>query len=150
MSPNRNNGAQQQYTVISEPDKQQLLPNGLLDPINSFQKASKQCEVHHSVLHNHNHHLHHHHQAAQVAAGAGPSRVQHRKGDVNFCRAWLNKFPSRSKRIDVISRIFFPLMFALFNLVYWTTYLFREDEISERLNRKAAALADASRRQRDF
>lgn len=48
---------------------------------------------------------------------------------VNFCRAWLNKFPSRSKRIDVISRIFFPKMFALFNLVYWTTYLFREDDI---------------------
>ncbi|RWS18247.1 Neurotransmitter-gated ion-channel-like protein [Leptotrombidium deliense] len=40
---------------------------------------------------------------------------------------WLSKFPTRSKRIDVISRIFFPLMFAVFNLVYWTTYLFRED-----------------------
>ncbi|XP_028966732.1 glutamate-gated chloride channel [Galendromus occidentalis] len=45
----------------------------------------------------------------------------------NLCRSWLSRFPTRSKRIDVISRIFFPLMFALFNLVYWTTYLFRED-----------------------
>ncbi|KPM09428.1 Neurotransmitter-gated ion-channel-like protein [Sarcoptes scabiei] len=45
----------------------------------------------------------------------------------NWCKRWLSKFPTRSKRIDVISRIFFPLMFALFNLVYWTTYLFRED-----------------------
>ncbi|RWS13514.1 Neurotransmitter-gated ion-channel-like protein [Dinothrombium tinctorium] len=45
----------------------------------------------------------------------------------NCCSLWLSKFPTRSKRIDVISRIFFPLMFALFNLVYWTTYLFRED-----------------------
>ncbi|XP_055640469.1 glutamate-gated chloride channel isoform X2 [Toxorhynchites rutilus septentrionalis] len=35
---------------------------------------------------------------------------------------------SRSKRIDVISRITFPLVFALFNLVYWSTYLFREEE----------------------
>jgi len=46
----------------------------------------------------------------------------------NLCRSWLSRFPTRSKRIDVISRIFFPLMFALFNLVYWTTYLFREDD----------------------
>ncbi|XP_076042596.1 glutamate-gated chloride channel-like isoform X3 [Oratosquilla oratoria] len=46
------------------------------------------------------------------------------------CRSWLSKFPSRSKRIDVISRITFPLVFALFNLVYWSTYLFREGDES--------------------
>ncbi|XP_055689304.1 glutamate-gated chloride channel isoform X7 [Lutzomyia longipalpis] len=46
----------------------------------------------------------------------------------NCCRSWLSKFPTRSKRIDVISRITFPLVFALFNLVYWSTYLFREEE----------------------
>ncbi|XP_071519348.1 glutamate-gated chloride channel-like isoform X5 [Panulirus ornatus] len=44
------------------------------------------------------------------------------------CGSWLSKFPSRSKRIDVISRITFPLVFALFNVVYWSTYLFREEE----------------------
>ncbi|XP_045110005.1 glutamate-gated chloride channel-like isoform X2 [Portunus trituberculatus] len=44
------------------------------------------------------------------------------------CASWLSKFPSRSKRIDVISRITFPLVFALFNVVYWSTYLFREEE----------------------
>ncbi|XP_022251200.1 glutamate-gated chloride channel-like [Limulus polyphemus] len=48
---------------------------------------------------------------------------------INPCKAWLNKFPSRSKRIDVMSRILFPLMFALFNLVYWTTYLLRQEDI---------------------
>lgn len=46
----------------------------------------------------------------------------------NCCRTWLSKFPTRSKRIDVISRITFPLVFAMFNLAYWSTYLFREEE----------------------
>lgn len=45
----------------------------------------------------------------------------------NFWSRWLNKFPNRSKRIDVISRIFFPLMFGMFNVVYWVTYLWRDD-----------------------
>ena len=31
--------------------------------------------------------------------------------------------PDRSKRIDVVSRYLFPLVFAVFNLAYWTTYL---------------------------
>lgn len=44
----------------------------------------------------------------------------------NCWRSWISKFPTRSKRIDVISRIIFPVMFALFNLIYWTTYLVRE------------------------
>ncbi|XP_076322621.1 glutamate-gated chloride channel-like [Tachypleus tridentatus] len=48
---------------------------------------------------------------------------------INPFKAWLNKFPTRSKRIDVMSRILFPLMFALFNLVYWTTYLLRHEEM---------------------
>ncbi|KAL0818722.1 hypothetical protein ABMA28_008054 [Loxostege sticticalis] len=46
----------------------------------------------------------------------------------NCCRLWMSKFPTRSKRIDVISRITFPLVFALFNLAYWSTYLFREED----------------------
>lgn len=46
----------------------------------------------------------------------------------SICRSWLAKFPTRSKRIDVISRITFPLVFALFNITYWSTYLFREDK----------------------
>ncbi|XP_014241092.1 glutamate-gated chloride channel isoform X1 [Cimex lectularius] len=49
----------------------------------------------------------------------------------NCCRTWLSKFPTRSKRIDVISRITFPLVFALFNLTYWSTYLFRENSDGE-------------------
>jgi anionic glutamate receptor len=30
---------------------------------------------------------------------------------------------SRAKRIDVISRFIFPLLFAIFNLAYWLYYL---------------------------
>ncbi|XP_046452192.1 glutamate-gated chloride channel-like isoform X1 [Daphnia pulex] len=43
-------------------------------------------------------------------------------------RSWISKFPSRSKRIDVMSRIIFPVVFALFNFAYWGTYLFFENE----------------------
>lgn len=129
-----NNNEQQHQQPVTE---KQLLSNGGLVGVNSFQfqnSTNKQCEIHHSLLRaNQNSQLTTHHQLHH------PGGVQHSRGpttagkkgaaNVNFCRAWLNKFPSRSKRIDVISRIFFPKMFALFNLVYWTTYLFREDDI---------------------
>ncbi|XP_051158681.1 glutamate-gated chloride channel isoform X11 [Leptopilina boulardi] len=49
----------------------------------------------------------------------------------NCCRSWLSKFPTRSKRIDVIARILFPLVFAFFNLAYWSTYLFRDEAESD-------------------
>lgn len=35
----------------------------------------------------------------------------------------LSRFSSRAKRIDVISRFIFPLLFAIFNLAYWLYYL---------------------------
>ncbi|XP_015790733.1 glutamate-gated chloride channel isoform X1 [Tetranychus urticae] len=41
---------------------------------------------------------------------------------------WLARFPSRSKQIDVLSRICFPVCFLCFNLVYWTRYLNAEDQ----------------------
>ncbi|RWS30047.1 glutamate-gated chloride channel 1 protein-like protein [Leptotrombidium deliense] len=41
--------------------------------------------------------------------------------------SWLSRFPTRSKRIDVMSRICFPLLFAIFNVFYWTTYLMRKE-----------------------
>ena len=38
----------------------------------------------------------------------------------------LNKFPSRAKKIDVLSRVIFPAIFAFFNISYWTFYLTQE------------------------
>lgn len=45
----------------------------------------------------------------------------------------LSKFPSRAKRIDVISRVIFPMVFAVFNLAYWLYYLFAKSK-SPQLN----------------
>ena len=45
------------------------------------------------------------------------------KKNYNFLMSWLNKFPSRAKKIDVISRVTFPAIFAGFNLYYWCYYL---------------------------
>ena len=51
---------------------------------------------------------------------------------VTHCwRSWISNFTSRSKRIDVISRIIFPVMFALFSLTYWTTYIHYESNQDE-------------------
>ncbi|KAG1670324.1 Glutamate-gated chloride channel [Nymphon striatum] len=64
----------------------------------------------------------------------GPSVEKIRECEVhmqprrNFLKTWAKKFSSRSKRIDVMARIAFPIVFALFNLVYWSTYLLRMDE----------------------
>ncbi len=53
---------------------------------------------------------------------------------LDFCQCWrgmstwlAKKFPSRSKRIDVVARILFPLVFAIFNLSYWTFYLLQHE-----------------------
>ena len=48
------------------------------------------------------------------------------------CRAngLLAKFPSRAKRIDVISRFVFPLIFAIFNLAYWLYYLLAKNNFT--------------------
>ncbi|XP_035704039.1 glutamate-gated chloride channel isoform X2 [Folsomia candida] len=43
-------------------------------------------------------------------------------------KTWLSRFPSRSKRIDVIARIVFPLLFAFFNVAYWCAYVLRKED----------------------
>ena len=50
----------------------------------------------------------------------------HHLSEFNLFQAWLNKFPSRAKKIDVLSRVIFPAIFAFFNLAYWTFYLTQE------------------------
>lgn len=114
-----------QYTIVGDPFSDKQL-NNLTDALIGHQ--TKQCEIHQEggMFH-------------LLRGGGSRSQATSRQSGrisaagsklgVNFVMNWLRKFPSRSKRIDVISRIFFPLMFALFNLVYWTTYLFREDDI---------------------
>ena len=59
-----------------------------------------------------------------------PCQVHFPKPEKIFCASWLAKFPTRSKRIDVISRNIFPMVFEFFNVAYWSTYLYT-DEASE-------------------
>lgn len=128
-SSNNNNGANnssklQQLEGASEKKLRQA--NGGFIGAGAAPNSAKQCEIHHSAPFASALGHQHHHLSLSMSKATGGSAA---KKSVNFCRAWLNKFPTRSKRIDVISRIFFPKMFALFNLVYWTTYLFREEDI---------------------
>ena len=44
-----------------------------------------------------------------------------------WIKSWLSRFPTRSKQIDVVSRISFPLFFLFFNVFYWTTYWNADD-----------------------
>ncbi|GBL85048.1 Glutamate-gated chloride channel [Araneus ventricosus] len=98
-----------------------LLCSGVLSfvPLHNFYKRLKYPSFQKPLVHHHGD-LH--------AEKMRQCEVHMKSPKENLCRRWMNRFPSRSKRIDVISRISFPLMFALFNLVYWTTYLFREDK----------------------
>ena len=36
---------------------------------------------------------------------------------------WVKNFEFQAKKIDVFSRVFFPFVFALFNIWYWSYYL---------------------------
>lgn len=56
-----------------------------------------------------------------------PSRILIPTASPNFLRAWLNRFPTRSKKVDVIARVASPVLFAVFNVFYWITYLWRDD-----------------------
>lgn len=61
----------------------------------------------------------------------GAKKISRKRNSKSTCiKSWLSRFPTRSKRIDVISRICFPLLFAIFNAFYWVTYLFRDELIN--------------------
>ena len=62
----------------------------------------------------------------------------------NFLQAWLNKFPSRAKKIDVLARVIFPAIFAFFNMSYWTFYLTQEANTDVKWTLKATILYEIS------
>jgi hypothetical protein len=41
----------------------------------------------------------------------------------NLIKEWLSRFNSTGRRIDVVSRVLFPIIFIIFNITYWATYV---------------------------
>jgi hypothetical protein len=44
------------------------------------------------------------------------------KAHVNLVSKWLSRYQSTARRIDIVARIIFPVVFVLFNLTYWSSY----------------------------
>ena len=46
----------------------------------------------------------------------------------NRVSLWMINFKFAANKIDVFSRVFFPSVFAIFNCLYWSFYLTREQQ----------------------
>ena len=59
--------------------------------------------------------------------------------DRSFCQSttWIGSYTLRSKRIDVVCRVLFPMIFAIFNVAYWSTYISANGEIADLGDEKA-------------
>ena len=49
----------------------------------------------------------------------------------NRISLWFHNFRFAAKKIDVFSRVLFPGVFAVFNFLYWTYFLTREQRERE-------------------
>ena len=54
-----------------------------------------------------------------------PSRLSHK------LNIWMAAWTFGAKKIDVLSRIVFPVCFAIFNMIYWSYYLNQTDSDSK-------------------
>ena len=55
------------------------------------------------------------------------NRIPVRKG--NFLSHWIKNFQFQAKKIDIFSRVVFPFIFAMFNVMYWSYYLTRPQKL---------------------
>ena len=63
-----------------------------------------------------------------------PSAAIHHRLPVkrqNQLSAWLSNFQFQAKKIDIFSRAFFPFLFFVFNVWYWSYYLTRKQGKSQ-------------------
>ncbi|KAL3078953.1 hypothetical protein niasHS_014735 [Heterodera schachtii] len=51
-------------------------------------------------------------------------RLRNRTGLIGWwCELWTVRYREKSRRIDLLARVLFPLFFVLFNIIYWICYL---------------------------
>ncbi|XP_065351472.1 glutamate-gated chloride channel-like [Cloeon dipterum] len=52
---------------------------------------------------------------SEVPAASSPAQQ-------NLVSKWLSRYKTTARRIDVVARILFPVVYVLFNLTYWSSY----------------------------
>ena len=89
---------------------------------------------HHNLPHQQLHHLLHRHQQQPQPQHNLQQLPQQSQQQTQQCKKNLQKMMGISPSdIDKYSRIFFPVTFTCFNLMYWIIYLHVSDEIAEDL-----------------
>ena len=63
--------------------------------------------------------------AKATSAGIGAAEGGHSEGGASRAERGVSRRMRKAKKIDVASRILFPLIFAVFNLSYWSHYLYQ-------------------------
>ncbi|XP_064471095.1 glycine receptor subunit alphaZ1-like isoform X2 [Ornithodoros turicata] len=96
-------GALLEFTLVNYLSRSKMRPEEFRKSINIFQRNRKASEKH----------------DADEPTNKYESRVSHEQ----------QKNLKRSQNVDRICRVMFPFMFFLFNVIYWTYYLYKNEHV---------------------